>query len=205
MCRMIFGSLGFLALVVASSAWAADSSNSSQTKTSREKNNQFQATVSKVDSQNDKLTVEITGKDGNQSQKTIDLDKNVEVRNAEGKAAKLSDLQSGEVVSITEDNGKARKIEQENVATITKVDAKDGTVTVEMPDKSGKEVSRTFHSIENAEFIDSSGNVAALDVFRAGDRVLLIEEEGKIKSISKTANEKSSNVTQRNDQTSGRK
>ena len=77
-----------------------------------------------------------------------------------------------------------------------------------MPDENGKQVSRDFHLTGNAEFIDSDGNVAVLDVFRAGDRVLFVEEEGKIAALSKTANERNStpNLTQRpGKETTGRK
>ena len=36
---------------------------------------------------------------------------------------------------------------------------------------------------------------AVLDVFRAGDRVLFVEEEGKIAALSKTANERNQTPT----------
>ena len=211
MLRMLFGSLGIVALVAVGSAFAADAPNSSTNKSNeraQQKNNRFEATVNKVDLQNDKLTVGITGRDGKQSEKTLDVEKNAAVRDMHGKTAKLSDLKSGEIVRITEDNGKVSKIDEENVATITKVDAKNGTVTVRIPDENGKEVDRVFHLTENAEYIDSNGNVAAIDVFRAGDRVLFVEEEGKIKELSKTANEPNQpqNLTQRpGSESTGRK
>ena len=198
MLRVLFGSLGVVALVAATSAFAADSANSSTNKSNERaqgKNNHYGATVRKVDSQNDKLTVQITGRDGKPSEKTLDLEKNAEIRDMHGKTAKLGDLKPGEVVRITEDKGKVSKIDQENVATITKVDAKNGTVTVQMPDENGKEISRDFHLTGNAEFIDSDGNVAVLDVFRAGDRVLFVEEEGKIAELSKTVNESNQTPT----------
>ena len=70
-------------------------------------------------------------------------------------------------------------------ATITKVDAKDGTVTVKMMDKEGKEVEKTFQLTEDVEYIDTTGRVATLDVFQSGDQVLFIESEGKIKELKK--------------------
>ena len=65
--------------------------------------------------------------------------------------SKLSDLKRGDVVRITEDNGKVSKIDEENVATITKVDPKEGTVTVQMPDENGKPVTRVFHLTGNSD------------------------------------------------------
>ena len=120
MLRVFFGSLGVVALVAVTSAFAGDSSNSSTNKSNERKNNHYGATVSKVDSQNDKLTVQITGRDGKPSEKTLDLEKNAEIRDMHGKTAKLGDLKPGEVIRITEDNGKVSKIDEENVATITK-------------------------------------------------------------------------------------
>ncbi len=202
MLRVFLGSLGVAALMAATSAFAADSGISSTNKSNERaqgKNNHYGATVSRVDSQNDKLTVEITGRDGKQSEKTLDLEKDAAVRDRHGKTAKLSDLKPGDVVRITEDNGKVSKIDEQNVATITKVDAKTGTVTVQMPDENGKHVSRVFHLTGNAEYIDSNGNVAVLDVFQVGDRILFVEEDGKIAELSQTANERnqSPNLTQR--------
>ena len=39
--------------------------------------------------------------------------------------------------------------------------------------------------MEDAEYVDSNGRVAALDIFRNGDQVLVIEGEGRIQSIKK--------------------
>jgi hypothetical protein len=71
-------------------------------------------------------------------------------------------------------------------ATITKVDPQKGTVTLQMKDKDGKEVKRTFHLTEDAEYLDSTGKVVTLDVFRSGDEVLVVEGEGHLKQIKQT-------------------
>jgi putative membrane protein len=68
-------------------------------------------------------------------------------------------------------------------ATITKVDAKNHTVTVRMKDKEGKEVEKTFTLTEDIRYLDSTGKVAAIDVFRSGDNVLVVEEEGRLKEL----------------------
>lgn len=202
MLRILFGSVGVMALAIAGSAFAADAGNSPASKLDQQvhqKNTRFQATLSKIDSQNQKISFAVTGQDGKQMEKTLDLEKDAAVRDIHGKTAKLSDLKPGAVVRLTEDNGKVSEIDQENAATITSVDAKNATVTVRMPDKSGKEVSRVFHLAANADYFDSTGKVAVLDVFRAGDQVLIVEEQGKIAQLSKTANERNQtpSVTQR--------
>lgn len=91
----------------------------------------------------------------------------------------------------TKDNKNAQANKQEK-ATITKVDAKNGTVTVKMKDKNGKTEERTFKLTEDVRYFDSTGRAAALDVFRSGNEVLVVEEQGKIKEMHK--NKKHSNT-----------
>jgi putative membrane protein len=68
-------------------------------------------------------------------------------------------------------------------ATITKVDTKNHTVTVKMKDKNGKEEEKTFKLTEDIRYLDSTGKAAAIDVFRSGDYVLVVEEEGRLKEL----------------------
>ncbi len=70
-------------------------------------------------------------------------------------------------------------------ATITKVDAKNHTVTVKMKDKDGKDVEKTFKLTEDIRYLDSTGKVAAVDIFRSGDDVLVVEEQGQLKEMHK--------------------
>ena len=69
-------------------------------------------------------------------------------------------------------------------ATITNVDAKNGTVAVTLRGD-GKNVEKTFTLAENIECIDSTGKVAAADIFTAGDTVLIVESEGTITKMQK--------------------
>jgi hypothetical protein len=65
-------------------------------------------------------------------------------------------------------------------ATITKVDPEHHTVTVRMKNRQGKEEERTFRLAEDIRYLDSTGRVAAVDVFRSGDEVLVVEREGRL-------------------------
>lgn len=198
MFRKFIAAFGVLSVVAASSAFAADSDGNSTTKTNhQQKNTRFAATLGRVDSQNDKITVAITGQDGKQMEKTLTLEKDPAVRDRHGKVAKLHELKPGTVVRITEDAGKVSEIDEENVATIAHVDAKKGTVTMRMPDESGKEVSRDFPLAANADYIDTTGRAADLNGFQAGDQVLFVESKGEITALSKTASDKTPNLTQR--------
>ena len=69
--------------------------------------------------------------------------------------------------------------------TITKVDPREGTVTVKMADKKGKEVEKHFRLTDDIEYFDSTGRVITVDVFQSGDEVLIIEMEGKIKKLGR--------------------
>ena len=70
-------------------------------------------------------------------------------------------------------------------ATITKMDAKKGTVTVSMKDKDGKDHDRTFTLTEDVRMVDENGRVAAMDVFRSGNEVLIVEAEGRLRELHK--------------------
>jgi putative membrane protein len=74
-------------------------------------------------------------------------------------------------------------------ATITEVDQKNQTVTVRMKDSSGKDVEKTFRLTGDIRYFDSTGRAAAINIFRSGDYVLVVEAEGRLKEISKAANE----------------
>ncbi len=88
----------------------------------------------------------------------------------------------------TKDTNKDKNKGKHAHATITKVDAKNHTITVRMKNKEGKEETRTFKLTEDIQYLDSTGRVAAVDVFRSGDEVLVIEEEGRLKEVKKADN-----------------
>jgi hypothetical protein len=79
----------------------------------------------------------------------------------------------------------ARQAKHYTRATITNVNPQQGTITVRLRGENGRSVQRTFKLVEDSLYLDSSGNVAELDVFRSGDRVLYVEREGKIRAMKK--------------------
>ena len=72
-------------------------------------------------------------------------------------------------------------------ATISKMDAKNRTITVHVKDKNGKEVDKTFKLAEDVRYVDSTGKTAAIDVFQSGDEVVILEAEGRVKEIRRGA------------------
>jgi putative membrane protein len=85
---------------------------------------------------------------------------------------------------------KAKTTMNDTDATITKVDAKKGTVDVKMK-RDGKDVEKTFKLAERIEYMDSAGDVATADIFTSGDRVLIFESDG---TITKMKNKDKANV-----------
>ena len=71
-------------------------------------------------------------------------------------------------------------------ATITKIDPKAHTVTVKMKDKDSKETEKTFKLAETVRYLDSTGKAVAIDVFKSGDYVLVLEADGQLKEIKQT-------------------
>ena len=153
------------------------------------------ATITKVSPQKDSITVKSQDKSGKEQEQTFQLSKDIAYRDSSGQTAKLADFKVGDDVLITQKDGKITEIKEDDEATITKVDPKAGTVTLKMKGKDGKDVEKVFQLMEDAEYIDSNGRVATLDVFRSGDQVLLIESEGRIKELKKSSDKKDSDST----------
>jgi hypothetical protein len=78
---------------------------------------------------------------------------------------------------------KKDQAEMQSKATISNVDVKNHTVTVKMKDKEGKDRERTFKLTEDIRYFDSTGKAVALDVFRSGHLVLIVEREGMLKEL----------------------
>jgi uncharacterized protein YigE (DUF2233 family) len=194
--------LGF-AVILSAVARADDK----QAKSDSQQKHCMHATITKIGPQKDSISVKLHDKSGKEQEKTFQLGKDVEFRDTSGKTAKLDDFKVGDDVVITEKDGKVCEIKENDEATITNVDPKTGTVTLKMKDKDGKETTKVFKLTEDAEYVDSSGRVATLDVFRAGDQVLVIEGEGRMKGMKKSSGVKGSTAStqKRNDNKSSNK
>jgi hypothetical protein len=92
--------------------------------------------------------------------------------------------------AVKDTDNKDLKKDKGERATITDVDAKKGTITVRMKDKDGKEQTRTFRLTEDVRMFDSTGRVAAIDVFRSGDEILVVEQEGKLREVRQNKGKK---------------
>jgi hypothetical protein len=94
-------------------------------------------------------------------------------------------LAAGNLVADEAKKDRTNKEGKHCEATITKVDLAHHTVTVRMRDRDGKEVTKTFHLTEDVRMLDSTGRVAAIDVFQSGDDILVLEAEGHLKEMKK--------------------
>ena len=67
---------------------------------------------------------------------------------------------------------------------LSKIDSQGaGSLTVKLKDKDGKEVEKTFKLVRETKFYDADGKGTELNVFRAGDQVLLLRREGKVSEL----------------------
>ena len=80
-------------------------------------------------------------------------------------------------------------------ATITKVDAKKGTVAVTTKDEKGNSVEKTFQLADGAHYVDSDGKSAKIDAFAVGDHVRMTEKDGKISELKKCLNRTCATIT----------
>jgi uncharacterized protein YuzE len=95
-----------------------------------------------------------------------------------GVSVGLAAAEPAKPVSADNTNKKAKE------AKVVKVDGKKHTVTVKMQ-VDGKEVEKTFKLADNIEYADSTGKVAAIEIFTSGDMVLMVEEEGMVSKLKK--------------------
>jgi uncharacterized protein YigE (DUF2233 family) len=184
-------SLAVFALFVTGQARADDSRNKAHEK----------ATINKVDSAKGTISVMMKGPNGKETEKAFHADSGAAYFNGHGKTIKLDAFHHGDHVVLAEKDGKITELRKApSTATITHIDPQKGTIEVKMRDNDGKDVEKTFHLTEDAEYYDSTGNVAVMDVFRSGDQVLIVESEGKIKEMKKDDKSRSSVAGKKNGQ-----
>jgi hypothetical protein len=153
------------------------------------------ATITKVDAKKGTITVTMQDRDGKEVDKTFEVAKEAEYFDSHGKAAKLDTFKAEDHVRITEKDGKIAELKEctkQTQATITKVDTEKGEITVTMKDSDGKKTEKVFSLIEEAEYVDSTGEVDTVDIFRSGDEVLIIESDGQLSELKQDPKQKKS-------------
>jgi Ca2+-binding EF-hand superfamily protein len=93
---------------------------------------------------------------------------------------------AGGLCAADDKDKKDKDADKPTAATVVKVDAKKGEITVKLQDAQGKEHEKTFRLTKEVRVLDETGRVAALDVFEAGCDVLLVEREGKLHELRRT-------------------
>ena len=95
----------------------------------------------------------------------------------------LTALMAGTILSAEEKDKKDKDTAKPTAATVTKVDAKKGEITVKFTDPQGKEAEKTFRLTKDIHIFDETGRAAAIDVFESGHDVLIVEAEGNLKEL----------------------
>jgi Ca2+-binding EF-hand superfamily protein len=95
----------------------------------------------------------------------------------------LAALMAGSLLAAEEKDKKDKDSAKPTAATVTKVDAKKGEITVKFTDPQGKEAEKTFHLTKDIHIFDETGRAAAIDVFESGHDVLIFEAEGNLKEL----------------------
>jgi hypothetical protein len=186
MLRTSFCSMVALLVLAVGVAGADDAKKSAEANKNDDKGqHHMQATITKVDADKNTITVKTKDKDGKDESKTLQLSKDAKILNAAGKDEKLASLKAGDDVCLTQKEDKVTELRQHAEAKITKVDAKAGTISVQMTDKDGKTIDKTFRLVEESEYADSTGRIAVLDIFQSGDDILFVEADGTIKAMKK--------------------
>ncbi len=84
----------------------------------------------------------------------------------------------------TDKGGKDTK-HKKTTATVVKVDAKTGTVTVVIKEggKKSKGGHKTLKLTTEVKIFDSKGKVTKIDIFQSGDKVIIVEHQGKLHEL----------------------
>ncbi len=98
-------------------------------------------------------------------------------------------LVAGSLLAADEKEKKGKDGTKPVSATITKVDAKKGEITVKFADPQGKTQEKTYQLTKDVQILDETGRVVTLDVFQAGNDALVIEGEGKLKELRQVGNQ----------------
>jgi Ca2+-binding EF-hand superfamily protein len=67
--------------------------------------------------------------------------------------------------------------------TVTKVNPRNGSITVKFTDDKGKEREKTFQLTRDVRLLDDTGRIVNIDVFESGDEALVVEREGKLQEL----------------------
>ena len=67
--------------------------------------------------------------------------------------------------------------------TIARVDVTRGTVTVRIGGRDGREFEKTFRFGDDTRATDEAGKDVSVQIFRPGDRVRLLERDGKLREL----------------------
>jgi hypothetical protein len=191
-----------IALLGGGIAQAASATNNKSDKDAKE------ATIAKLDTGKNTIEVLMKGDNGTEVEKTLTMADKPEYLDHKGKATKLDTFRAGDSVLITEKDGKVTVVEMEHkAARIMNFDANNGKITLMMKDLNGKDIEKTFRLVEDTEFVDSTGMAATRDVFRSGDDVLIVEQQGEIKELKKDSkhDDTTSHATKQSEKTASDK
>lgn len=68
-------------------------------------------------------------------------------------------------------------------ATIARIDAAKGEITLKYTDSQGKPQEKVFRLTRDARILDETGRVIKLDLFQSGDEALVIESAGTLREL----------------------
>jgi Ca2+-binding EF-hand superfamily protein len=95
-------------------------------------------------------------------------------------------LSASGLCSADDKDKKDKDADKPTAATVVKVDAKKGEITVKMKDAQGKEMEKTYQLTKEVRLLDETGRVVKIDVFQSGCDALIVEREGRLQELRRT-------------------
>jgi Ca2+-binding EF-hand superfamily protein len=97
-------------------------------------------------------------------------------------------LLAGSSLSAGEGEKKDKESAKPANATITKIDANKGEITLKVTGESGKIQEKTFRLTDDVRLLDETGRVVHIAVFESGNDALVVESEGKLVELRRVPN-----------------
>jgi hypothetical protein len=158
-----------------------------------EKLDELEGTIAIINLQTTTVSIKSMDENGKELNETLQLLKDVKLLNANGDKVKLDSFKAGDEVTVIQSNDHVITMRKLLRANIMKIDFQSGTIIIKMKDKNGKEVERAFRLIEDVEYVDGTGPIDAIGMFRSGDYILFVAANGRIIGMRKA--DRQNNVT----------
>jgi hypothetical protein len=150
-----------------------------------EGNRLMEASVTKVDSQKNEITVQQMNITGKEEQKTLQLARDAKLTDSMGVAEKLDAFHAGDEVFLMERGNEVTHLSKYSLATIGKIDPTANTISLNIKETNGTRAEKTFKLSKDTEYFEANGHTGMVSTYKPGDEVVFFESNGQVEALKK--------------------